>query len=656
MTPASPLRRPAYILAFALAGGFALWARFWNIWAEPMWLDEAYSAYAASKGWDFLWHVVPRYETHPPFYYSLLRGWTLIAGDGLVAHRALGVVAGMATLPLLGLAAARLARLAGARPLPVALATVAIASVSPVLVWMSRETRPYALMILVYAAACLALLATAERRARGEPLAGRAFAGWLACGALMLWLHNLGPLYAAAMGLALLCVVDVRGMSRRDWTWFVGGHALAIALWLPALFILLDQAPEWVRATWLKFGSTDILRRATYMFTGPRDDFRVAAAILAICGGCVLWRAKRRGLLAALLILALLPVTASVVISATITPVFIIRTMTALAMPAMLLMGLGLGWAHGRWGWLLPVAALAWLCAAQGQADVEARQHLKRDWYRTIEWLASRFGPGDVVFAYPNEGALPFERAVRDYGLTMPSRPIPTAIPSLNPPPGSWYVSGSRGVPSLDRAHLRAIAQEPATRAVPTIWLLRLGPWAYDKGDVFLEEVSKGRTEVGRYQDGAIDIVGLRRLENSEDRRLSPRSPKQRQAEILQCMWRLEGVSNAELLTRCMPFTPPEKMRGFWLIEFESSHFIESTQRNPGKIVEIVDATPQLDLMAGAMLNEPHYAGRRLAFRVEFMGRRSILPAGDRQKAVVADRILSIEPIPVPEIHWRGLN
>lgn len=518
MTSLSPFPRRTRPIVAALIAAFALWARAWNIWAEPMWLDEAYSAYAASKGWDFLWAVVPRYETHPPFYYSLLRGWTLIVGDGLVGHRLLGVVAGMATLPLLGLAGVRLARIVGANPAVVALATMAIAAVSPVLVWMSRETRPYALMILVYAGACLALIAIAERRGWGEPLAGRPFAGWLASGTLMLWLHNLGPLYAAAMGLALLCVVDVRTMRRADWLWFVGGHLLAIALWLPALFILLDQAPEWVRATWLKYSSADIARRATYMFTGGRDDFRVAAAILALCGGALLWRARRRGLLAALLILALLPVTVSVLISATIAPVFIIRTMTALAMPAMLLMGLGIGWSWQRWGWLVPAAALVWLVVAQAQADIRARAILKRDWYRTMEWLAPRFRPGDVVFAYPNEGALPFDRAARDYGLAMPSRPIPTAVPSLSPPPGSWYVSGSRGVPSLDRAHLRAIAEEPATRAVPTIWLLRLGPWAYDKGDVFLEELSKGRRDVGRFKDGAIEIVGVKRSDSSPAR------------------------------------------------------------------------------------------------------------------------------------------
>jgi len=505
------LRRPALALAIVLIAGFALWTRSWNIGAEPMWLDEAYSAYAASQGWHFLWQVVPRYETHPPFYYSLLRGWTLVVGEGLVAHRMLGILCGLALLPVMALAARRLARIAGVGGTYVALATSALVAVSPALIWMTREIRPYPLMILAYAGATLSLLAIAERRAAGLPLAGCAFAAWLGCGLLMLWLHNLGPLYAGSMGLALLCVVRVRTMRRADWLWFAGGHLAAIALWLPALFILLDQAPEWVKATWLKFSTVDLWRRATYMFTGPRDDIRVAAAILALCGASLLWRARRPGTLVALLLLALLPVGLSLIVSATVTPVFIIRTMTPLAVPALLLMGLGMGWSRGRSGWLVPLGALIWMLVGQAGLAIDARSHVRRDWYHAVEWLAPRFRPGDMLFAYPNEGALPFDRAVRDRRLAMPSRPIPTAVPSLNPPPGSWYVSGSRGVPSLDRPHLRAIAREPATRAVPTIWLLRLGPWAYDKGDVFLAELSRERIEVDRYQAGAIDIVGLRR-------------------------------------------------------------------------------------------------------------------------------------------------
>jgi len=423
----------------------------------------------------------------------------------------LGLVCGLATLPVMALAARRLARLTGIGPVPVALAALALTAVSPILVEMTREIRPYPLMILVYASATLALLAIAERRTAGLSLSGQAYAAYVACTALMLWLHNLGPLYAAALGLALLCVMRVRTMTGADWLWLLAGHMLVVAIWSPALFILLDQAPMWVKATWLKWSTVDLWRRATVMFTGPTDDMRIAAAILALLGGVALVRARDGWrLVAALLLLGTLPIAVSLIVSATIAPVFIIRTMTPLAIPAILLMACATGWGVRRVGYLLPLAALVWITVSQGAFDLRARQHVKRDWYRTMEWLAPRFRPGDMVFAYPNEGALPFDRAVRDYGLAMPSRPIPTAIPSLKPPPGSWYVSGSRGVPSLDRAHLRAIAREPATRAVPTIWLLRLGPWAYDKGDVFLEELSKGRVEVGRFRDGAIDIVGLR--------------------------------------------------------------------------------------------------------------------------------------------------
>ena len=42
--------------------------RFWHVLRTPLWLDEAYSRFAAGQSWWFLWHVVPRYETHPPRY------------------------------------------------------------------------------------------------------------------------------------------------------------------------------------------------------------------------------------------------------------------------------------------------------------------------------------------------------------------------------------------------------------------------------------------------------------------------------------------------------------------------------------------------------------------------------------------------------------
>jgi hypothetical protein len=58
---------------------------------------------------------------------------------------------------------------------------------------------------------------------------------------------------------------------------------------------------------------------------------------------------------------------------------------------------------------------------------------------------------------------------------------------------------------------LRAIAEDAGS--VRTVWLLRLGANAYDKGDIFLHELERGRRHVGRFQSGPIDIIGLRRID-----------------------------------------------------------------------------------------------------------------------------------------------
>jgi len=126
-----------------------------------------------------------------------------------------------------------------------------------------------------------------------------------------------------------------------------------------------------------------------------------------------------------------------------------------------------------------------------------------------VEWLAKRFHPGDQIFAYPNEGKLPLQYALRDKGLAYPIRAIPRDVPALEDRHGT-HPTGTRGVSSLPQAELHAIAEEPGTKAVPTIWLLRLGAKTYDPGDLFLKELHRDRYIVRSWQDGPIDIIGLR--------------------------------------------------------------------------------------------------------------------------------------------------
>jgi hypothetical protein len=64
---------------------------------------------------------------------------------------------------------------------------------------------------------------------------------------------------------------------------------------------------------------------------------------------------------------------------------------------------------------------------------------------------------------------------------------------------------------SLPPKALHAIAESPRARAIPTIWLHRLGAHTYDKGDVLLRALAADRVVVGRWSSGPIEIIGLRR-------------------------------------------------------------------------------------------------------------------------------------------------
>lgn len=487
--------------------------RCWQLFAIPFWLDEAYSAYAAGKGLAFLWGVVPSYETHPPFYYTFLWAWEKPFGDSLISLRATSLFASLATLPVLASIGAAIARLLGwsrERAALLMLAAFGFGCVGIGLVEMAREVRPYALMILTYAVAIRALVSILARRRVGLPLAGRAYAAYLGCALLLLWLHNLGALWAAALGLAFLIAIAGRALTTRDLGWLIGGHALVAIAWAPGLVILIDQAPTWISDTWVRFSWGSVWPRLGVIYAVP-DWQAVAALPLAGLAVTSLWRsAGGRRLAAMLLVLALLPVILSITLTLTIAPVFITRTMTPACAPALLLYAIGaVAWGRPI-GW---IGAGAALFLGANMATVDMRYRLEgppQDWYRTIAWLQLRFRPGDQIFAYPNEGALPLARALKDKGLDWPIRPIPTAVPAIGW--GDWHPTGNRGVVSLTRPVLHTIATQPETRAVPTIWLMRLGKEAYDPGDMFLDELRPGRRVVRTWLSGPISVVGLEKV------------------------------------------------------------------------------------------------------------------------------------------------
>ena len=501
-------------VAIALLVAIGIGVRTWNLTGEPMWLDEAYSTYAAGHSLSFLWRVVPLYESHPPFYYMLLHLWVLAFGDGLASLRLIGWIAGIATLPVMAWLANEAGSWAGwdaGQRARLRLAAIGLASLSLALVEMTREIRPYPLMILLYAGEIGLILRLARRAERGQPVGGVLLAAYLILLEILIWLHNLGALYGLALTIALAIALPLRRLTPRDWFWLLGGHLLVALFYLPALMILRQQAATWTVHTWLQFSLDWGLLDHLMTLYGVPGWVGLASLFLAGLAVAALARTGNGGRLSMmLLILALLPPTTAILLSITVAPVFVTRIFTATAVPALLLLAFGAS-ASGRYR-LAGLGAAVLLGASMLGADVQARLGPPmQDWYRTVDWLAARFRPGDQVFAYPNEGKLPLLYALRDKGLDLPIRAIPTDVPALEARHGT-HPTGTRGVSSLPAEELHAIAVEPATQAIPTIWLLRLGARTYDPGDVFLHELHRGRYIVRAWQDGPIDIVGLRKL------------------------------------------------------------------------------------------------------------------------------------------------
>jgi mannosyltransferase len=336
-------------------------------------------------------------------------------------------------------------------------------------------------------------------REEGQILRGP-WAAYLLAQALLFWLHNLGALYVAGLGLGLLIMCGPLVLIRQHAKAFFLGHIAVLLVALPAFLILLDQAPTWTKSTWLSFDPANLPDKLLLIYGVPGLGGLLCALVLA---GFAVWRGGR--VAGALAVIAAVPVILSLGLTLAIAPVFLPRTLVGVGVPFVLLIALGAStkglMPRAAFGMLLLLTVMR-LVAIQKLPPAE-------NWYGATAWLKARVQPGDMIYAYPNEGALPLHYALRESGMTIPIRAIPEPVPSHDPT--GWYPTGSRGVVSLPQARLEEIAGDPVSQRVPTIWLLRLGPGKYDPGDGFVKALSRGRTQVGLWHQEPIHIIGLRR-------------------------------------------------------------------------------------------------------------------------------------------------
>lgn len=167
---------------------------------SPMWLDEALTVHISSLPVGQIPEAL-RHDGHPPLYYVLLHYWMKLVGTSNMAIRALPGLFGVATIPLLWIAARRV----GGRS--AAYCTFVLVALLPFALRYSTENRMYSMVMLLAIAAWL-LVDSALRRPGALTLVGVTL-----CTSALLWSHYWAMWLGAA---TVICLVYRLAMARRQ--------------------------------------------------------------------------------------------------------------------------------------------------------------------------------------------------------------------------------------------------------------------------------------------------------------------------------------------------------------------------------------------------------------------------------------------------------
>jgi uncharacterized membrane protein len=410
--------------------------RLWGVGAQALWYDEVVTSRHLSDSLGNLLIVsVPKLEGSPPLSFALAWFWAMVFGDGDGAVRALYAIEGIVAVPVVFVLAREL-RLSRR----IALVGALLIATNPMLVWYSREARPYSLLFTLGAVSLWLCV-----RARNQRTTS-AFVWWGIAAAAALTTHYFAALTVVPEVLWLGYIVwRDREERRRFWIGCIPLAVLAIPL---ALLALAQQGKQqaWIAdfPVSLRLGEA-----GRTVLLGPAQPYErwwpVGAVVLLAIAGFAIWRGTDRerrvialaaGLVAAALVITFLP---SVVGS----DYFLGRNLIVSMVPILVVVAIGLG--TRRAGWLGLVAAIVIAAVWVGifvRTETDDR-YQKANWRAVADVLST--GPRDravVVDSYlgspilrylDGSRSLPEKRAVKVRAIDLVYH-----IPAPGPHCGRW--------------------------------------------------------------------------------------------------------------------------------------------------------------------------------------------------------------------------
>lgn len=473
---------------------YGLLVRLPGLGTLPIWYDEALSYWSATRSWHDLWTIVPRYETHSVFFYSLLKLWTSF-GTSELSLRAMPLLFDLLTIMLVY----RAGKILGGRSCAV-LAALLFAS-APFQILQSQNIRPYTLLTLASAVTVYSALHIVRYQTGREAVGGHgtAYMGLSLGAALLLWSHNVGVLQVATVFAFLGYFWLSSRLATAPFLRVLAAAIAAALLYLPNLLILAMQFKMVSKGWWLAapsfvevaMGTTEIFGFPIYRAAKPDIILLNVAFIMPAI--MLIGRLVRNGnadnpslrrCMALLACLAFIPWAAAIIVTYGFLPIFLSRTLIMCQVPAILLIST-VAIALRTKPRLVKVAAYAVFLTVPLVATALFYRTDRRaeETERVSKAVADKLMRSDArqgpVFVLSNSAALTLNYYLERGRQHFDVMPLPAPYPA---PGFAYYPDGSRGTPGLDRSHVSIMAQHLGQ--AKQAWLLRRRADLYDPGNV----------------------------------------------------------------------------------------------------------------------------------------------------------------------------
>lgn len=192
-----------------------------------LWRDEALFLYVVKlPSVQAILDFLSQHESHPPFFYLLMRLWQSIAGTSEIAAFGPSILLGVALIPTMYWVGRQL------HCSRVGLLAALLAAFSPILTDHAALVRPYSLLPLLGLLSVYFLYSSLQSGSK------KSWGGYVLATLLMLWTHNWGFILLAGEWLTVLVA----------WPLFKRSPALILRGWLVAQGTILVAYSPWLPA------------------------------------------------------------------------------------------------------------------------------------------------------------------------------------------------------------------------------------------------------------------------------------------------------------------------------------------------------------------------------------------------------------------------